>query len=292
MIKTKRYKLELIANTLRQDVISMLAHAGSGHSAGPLGLADFFSVLYFHILRHKPKEPLWEKRDRFILSCGHVCPILYVTLARSKYFSLKTLHSLRTLGSPLQGHPHRGSARGIETTSGPLGQGFSVAVGMAIAARMDKTSHRIYCLTSDGEQNEGQVWEAAMFAGVKGLANLTLFIDRNNIQIDGTTDAVMPLEPLADKYRSFGWHVIDCDGHDMDAIDDACAEAKKKRLKPTVIILHTTPGKGVRFMEHNYIWHGIPPTQEQARQALLELKEARKKLSGKSLATKLLSYVS
>ena len=264
--------LEIMANQLRQDVIETLLAAGSGHSASTLGTADIFSAFYFHILNHKPKKPNWPERDRFVLSCGHYCPIQYAAMARAGYFPLEELKTLRKINSRLQGHPHRGTLPGIENTSGPLGDGLPQAVGMALAARMDKQKHRIYCLMSDGEHNAGIVWEAIMFAGKNKLSNLTVVLDRNNIQIDGFTEDVMPLDSLREKYESFNWHVLEIDGHNIEAIVDAVNEAKVIFEKPTVIIAHTIPGKGVSFMERDFVWHGIPPNKEQAKKALHELR--------------------
>lgn len=253
-------ELQLKANDIRQDIINMLLAAGSGHSAGPLGLADIFTALYFNILVHNPGNPNWEERDRLILSCGHVCPVLYAALAESGYFPKSELQTLRKLGTRLHGHPHNLALPGIETSSGPLAQGTSQAVGMAYGLMMDKKlRQRIYLIMSDGEQQEGQVWEALMFAGKNKLHNITAILDRNNIQIDGFTENVMPLEPLKAKYESFGWHVLEIDGHNLNAIIDACHEAKTIFEKPTIIIAHTIPGKGVDFMEGRFEWHGNPP---------------------------------
>ena len=272
-VSHKRIKdLYGIANRLREDVIMMLEKAGSGHSAGPLGMADVFAAFYFYILNQKPKQPLWPQRDRLILSNGHICPIQYAALARAGYFPLKKLETLRQYGSGLQGHPHRKALPGIETTSGPLGEGLSQGIGMALCARLNNEKHRIYVLMSDGEHNEGNVWEAVLFAGKNRLNNLTVVIDRNNIQIDGFTENVMPLEPFREKYLSFGWNVIDVDGHNIEEVISAVAEARAVYEKPTAIIAHTIPGKGVSFMERKYEWHGMPPNKEQARQALKELR--------------------
>lgn len=274
----KRIKdLYVISNHLRQDIVAMLEKAGSGHSAGSLGMADVFAAFYFFILNHKPKQPLWEDRDRLILSNGHICPVQYAALARAGYFPLKELFTLRRFGSRLQGHPHRKTLPGVETTSGPLGSGLSQAIGMALAARMDGKKHRVYALLSDGEHNEGNLWEAAMFAGKNRLNNLTAVVDRNNIQIDGFTEEIMPLEPLREKYEAFGWNVIEVDGHNIEEFIGAVYEARAIYEKPTVIIAHTIPGKGVDFMERNYLWHGIPPNKEQAREAMKQLR----KLGGK-----------
>jgi transketolase len=256
---TKLKLLELNANRIRQDIIEMLERAGSGHSAGPLGMADIFAALYFHILRHDPKNPHWPERDRLILSNGHIVPVLYATLARCGYFKPEELKTLRRLGSRLQGHPHRGRVPGIETTSGPLGSGLSQACGFALSARMDNKKWRTYCLLSDGEHQEGNHWEAVMFAGNSRLSNLTAIVDRNNIQIDGYTEKIMPLEPLRAKYEAFNWHVLEISGHSFEQIIAAVAEAQVIYEKPTVIIAHTVPGRGVDFMENDYRWHGLPP---------------------------------
>lgn len=270
--------LEEMANRIRQDIIRTLLVAQSGHSAGPLGMTDIFTAFYFHILNHNPKKPKWEKRDKLVLSNGHICPVLYCTMARAGYFPVEELQTLRQINSRLQGHPHRGSLPGLETTSGPLGSGLSQAAGMALAARMDGKKHRIYCFTSDGEHQEGNYWEAVMFIGKQRLNNLTAIIDRNNIQIDGNTEEVMPLEPLRAKYEAFNWHVIEIDGHNFESIVDAVSEAKAIYEKPTAVIAHTIPGKGVSFMENDYKWHGIPPNAEQAKQALKELQEEKESL--------------
>lgn len=264
--------LEEIANRIREKIIEALVEAGSGHSAGPLGMADVFTAFYFHILKHNPKNPNWAERDILILSNGHICPVQYVTLAYAGYFPLEELMTLRKLGSRLQGHPHRGSLPGVETTSGPLGSGLSQACGIAFSHRIDETKNRVYCLMSDGEQDEGNTWEAAMFAGKYKLSNLTAVMDRNNIQIDGFTENVMPLEPIKEKYESFGWHVLEIDGHNLEQIVDAVNVAKAIYEKPTLIIAHTIPGKGVSFMEKDYLWHGKPPTKEEAKIALQELR--------------------
>jgi len=264
--------LEEKANQIRQDIISMLVEASSGHSAGPLGMADIFTAFYFHILNHDPKRPDWPERDRLVLSNGHICPVQYVTMAHAGYFPMDELRTLRKIDSRLQGHPHRGTLPGLETTSGPLGSGISQSAGMALAARMDKGKQRIYCLTSDGEHDAGNTWEGIMFAGKNRLSNLTVVIDRNNIQIDGVTEDVMPLEPLREKYEAFNWHVLEINGHDFIQIVGAVNEARAIYEKPTVIIAHTTPGKGVSFMENDYLWHGKPPNKEEAARALQELR--------------------
>lgn len=264
--------LEETSNKIREKIIEMLVEAGSGHSAGPLGMADVFTAFYFHILRHDSKNPAWADRDRLVLSNGHICPVLYATLAYAGYFPLEELMTLRKINSRLQGHPHRGTLPGVETTSGPLGSGLSQAIGMALTAKLDGKKYRTYCLMSDGEHDEGNVWEAVMFAGKQKLNNLTVVMDRNNIQIDGFTENVMPLEPLREKYEAFNWHVLEIDGHNMEELVFAISEAEAIYEKPTLIIAHTIPGKGVSFMERNYEWHGKPPNKEEARLALAELR--------------------
>ena len=270
----KKLELEETANEIRESVIEMLVAAGSGHTAGPLGMADVFTVLYFHTLRHDPKNPSWEDRDRLVLSNGHICPVLYATMAYAGYFPKEELKTLRKFGSRLQGHPHREFLPSLETSSGPLGEGLSQAVGMAIADALGghTNTRRIVCLMSDGELEEGQTWEAAMLAGKQKLFNLVALIDRNNIQIDGFTEDVMPLEPLRDKWRSWNWHVLEIDGHNMDEIAAAFDEAKSIYEKPTMIIAHTIPGKGVKEFERDFHWHGKPPNPEEARMALAELR--------------------
>ncbi|TSC82759.1 MAG: transketolase N-terminal domain protein [Parcubacteria group bacterium Gr01-1014_20] len=272
--------LEMTANRIRQDIIRMLLEAGSGHSAGPLGMADIFTAFYFHILNQNPKKPGWPDRDRLVLSNGHICPVLYATMARAGYFPIEELKTLRKINSRLQGHPHRTALPGLETTSGPLGSGLSQAIGITLAGRLDGKKYRTYCLTSDGEHQEGNTWEAVMFAGKYRLSNLTAVVDRNNIQIDGNTEEIMPLEPFRAKYEAFNWHVIEIDGHNFEHIVDAVAEAKAIHEKPTMIIAHTIPGKGVSFMENDYKWHGIPPNAEQARLALKELEAIGRKIHG------------
>jgi transketolase len=275
----KLKELEEKAVKIRELIIKMLVEAGSGHSAGPLGMADIFSAFYFHILRHNPKDPDWEDRDRLVLSNGHICPARYAAMALAGYFPIEELSTLRKINSRLQGHPHRTALPGVETTSGPLGEGLSQAIGMALAARLDKKNYHIYCITSDGEHQEGNTWEAVMFAAKHRLSNLTVVIDRNNIQIDGFTEDVMPLEPLAEKYRSFGWEVLEVDGHNIRQFVQAIGEALSVFEKPTVIIAHTIPGKGVSFMERDFAWHGIPPNKEQAEQALREIRTLQGKIT-------------
>lgn len=250
----------------------MLLTAGSGHSAGPLGMADVFTALYFHILRIDPHNPNWEDRDRLVLSNGHICPVLYATLAHAGFFPKEELQTLRKIDSRLQGHPKIGDPPGVEVSAGPLGQGISQAIGMALAGKLDNKDHRVYCLMSDGEHDEGQTWEAILFAHKMKLHNLTVIIDRNNIQIDGLTEDVMPLEKLSAKYESFGWHVLEIDGHNMEAIVNACREATSVFGKPTVIIANTIPGKGVDFMQWKPEWHGKPPNKQEAKEALHQLR--------------------
>ncbi|HEY4499687.1 MAG TPA: transketolase [Candidatus Paceibacterota bacterium] len=264
--------LEEKANEIRQDIIEMLVEAKSGHSAGPLGMADIFTALYFQVLNHNPKRPDWPERDRLILSNGHICPVRYVAMAHAGYFPIEELLTLRKLNTRLQGHPHRTSLPGVETTSGPLGSGLSQAIGIALAGRLDKKKYRVYCAMSDGEHDAGNVWEAILFAGKNKLNNLTAIVDRNNIQIDGFTETIMPLEPFKAKYEAFNWHVVEIDGHNIEQFIDATNEAKAVYEKPTVIIAHTIPGKGVSFMENDYTWHGKPPNPEEAKRALYELR--------------------
>ena len=278
MQKLTSTELQLTANTIRQNIIKMLVEAGSGHSAGPLGMADVFTALYFEVMNIDPKKPDWEQRDRLVLSCGHICPVLYATMAERGFFPVEELQTLRKFESRLQGHPHNLSLPGLESTSGPLAQGASQAVGMALALRMDKSKSRVYLVMSDGEQNEGQIWEAVMLAGKESLHNLTAVIDRNNIQIDGYTEDVMPLGDLKDKYEAFNWHVLEVDGHNIQAVVNAFREAETIYEKPTVIIAHTIPGKGVDFMEGKFEWHGKPPKADEAKVALQELRTLQGKI--------------
>jgi transketolase len=281
MQKLPLARLETIANEIREDIIRMLEHAGSGHSAGPLGLADIFTALYFDVMNYDPKKPDWDERDIFLLSNGHCVPVQYATMAHAGFFDKKELGTLRQLGSRLQGHPERTKLPGLETTSGPLGCGLSQAAGMALAMRMDEQTRRwIYVVTGDGEQDEGNVWEAAMLAGKEKLHNIIAFTDRNNIQIDGPTEQVMPLEDLKAKWEAFGWHVLEINGNDIEAVIDACAMGKAIVEKPTMIIAHTIPGKGVDFMEYDFHWHGKPPNKEEAKKALHELRTLGGKIRG------------
>ena len=268
----KIQELEIKANEARELLIEMLTEAGSGHTAGPLGMADIFTAMYFHVLNHNSKDPTWDERDRLILSNGHITPIRYVTMAMSGYFPVEELKTLRKFGSRLQGHPERERLPGVETTSGPLGSGLGQACGIAYAARLDNKKFRTFCFMSDGEHQEGSTWEAIMFAGKNKLSNLTAVVDRNNIQIDGMTEEVMPLENLRAKYEAFNWHVLEVDGHNIEQFADATQEAAAIREKPTVIIAHTIPGKGVREIEFDYRWHGKPPKPEEAKKFLDELR--------------------
>ena len=255
----KLKELEIKANEIRQSLIEELTEAGSGHTAGPLGMADVFTAFYFHILKHDPKNPDWEDRDRLILSNGHIVPIRYAAMAHAGYFPLEELKTLRKFGTRLQGHPERTMLPGLESVSGPLGSGLGQAAGIAYGARIDGKKFRTYCFMSDGEHDTGNLWESIMFAGKNKSSNLTGLIDRNNIQIDGVTEDIMPLESLKDKYEAFNWHVLEVDGHNMEEIVDAVEQAKAIFEKPTVIIAHTIPGKGIPEIEFDYRWHGTPP---------------------------------
>lgn len=278
----KTQELETKANEARELLIEMLTEAGSGHTAGPLGMADIFIALYFHVLNHDPKNPGWEERDRLILSNGHITPIRYVLMAMAGYFPVEELKTLRKFGTRLQGHPERERLPGIETTSGPLGSGLGQAAGYAYALRMDGPSPagsgrlafrpRVYCVMSDGEQDAGNTWESAMFIGKYKLNNLTAIIDRNNIQIDGMTENIMPLENLRAKYEAFNWHVLEVDGHNIEQFVDAVEEAKAIYEKPTVILAHTIPGKGIKATEFDFNWHGKTPKPEEAQKFLNELR--------------------
>jgi len=273
--------LEKKANDIREDIIRMLEKAGSGHSAGPLGLADIFTALYFDVMRHDPKHPDWDERDVLLLSNGHCVPVRYAAMAEAGYFDKKELLTLRQYGSRLQGHPERERLPGLENTSGPLGSGLSQACGIALAQRMDGTKDRwVYVVMGDGEQDEGNVWEAAMLAGKEKLNHIIAITDRNNIQIDGPTETVMPLEDFRGKWQAFGWHVLEINGNNIEAVIDACHEAKAIENKPVMIVAHTIPGKGVDFMEYDFAWHGKPPNHEEAKKALHELRTLGGKIRG------------
>lgn len=272
---TKVKELELRANEIRKSIIEMLVEAGSGHTAGPLGMTDIFTYLFFHKLKHDPKNPSWSERDMVVLSNGHICPVYYATMAHAGYFDTKELLTLRKFGSRLQGHPHREFMPWLETSSGPLGSGLSQAVGMALADKIDQgpnSDRYIYALMSDGELGEGNSWEAILLAGKNKLRNLIAIVDRNNIQIDGYTEDILPLEPLRAKWEAFNWHVVEVDGHNFEAIDEAVGQAKAVYEKPTVIIAHTIPGKGVKEFERDFTWHGKSPSKDEAKMALKELR--------------------
>lgn len=269
----KLRELELLANSIREDVLKMLTTAGSGHSAGPLGMADIFTALYFHVLHHNPKLPNWEDRDRLFLSNGHIVPIRYASMAHAGYFPKAELATLRKFGSRLQGHPELRFLPGLENTSGPLGDGSPQSAGAAYVAKLERKPWHTYCIMSDGELAAGITWEAALFAGKNKLHNLTWIIDRNNIQIDGYTEDIMPLESLRDKFESFNFTVLEIDGHNIREFVEATDRAKATWETPTVIIAHTIPGKGVSFMEFEPSWHGKPPKAgEELKSALKELR--------------------
>jgi transketolase len=271
-------ELKLKANDVRQGIIRSLLAAGSGHSAGPLDMSDVFTALYGHVLRHDPKRPEWEDRDRLLLSCGHIAPVRYSAMANFGYFPIEELLTLRKFGTRLQGHPERVRLPGLETTSGPLGEGLAQGVGMALGAKMDGKAFRVWVVTSDAEHQCGLHWEAVLTAAKFALDNLTCIVDRNFIQIDGSTETVMPLQPLADKYRAFNWEVFECDGNDMADVIETAERARAVKEKPQVIIAHTIPGKGVSYMEGDYTWHGKPPNAHQAQEALLELQSERERI--------------
>ncbi len=272
-------RIELKAEAIRETIITMLVAAGSGHTAGPMGMADIFAAFYFHVLSHDPEHPEWAERDRLFLSNGHIVPVRYAAMAHAGYFPLEECLTLRKFGSRLQGHPERMRLPGLEATSGPLGSGLGQAAGYALGARLDNKKFRVYCVMSDGEQDAGNTWESAMFAGNNKLSNLIAIIDRNNIQINGMTEDVMPLENIAAKYEAFNWHVLEVDGHNIRAFIDSIEEAKAIYEKPTVIIAHTIPGKGIKEIEFDYTWHGKPPTKEQAQRFLHELRTLKGRIS-------------
>jgi len=266
------------ANLVRQNIIRSLLAAGSGHSAGPLDMADIFTALYRNVLRHDPARPEWEDRDRLLLSCGHIAPVRYSAMADVGYLPIEELLTLRKFGTRLQGHPERVRLPALETTSGPLGEGLAQGTGMALAAKLDGKRWRVYVVTSDAEHQCGLHWEAVLAAAKFQLDNLICIVDRNFIQIDGGTEEVMPLESLAQKYRSFNWEVFECDGNDIAAFLTTVDRAQAVKGRPSVIIANTLPGKGVSFMEGDYTWHGKPPNQEQAAQALRELETERERI--------------
>lgn len=261
----------MLANIIREDVVSSLVTAKSGHSAGPLGMADIFTALYFNVLKHDPQNLFWPGRDYLVVSNGHICPVLYATMANAGYFPKKELLTLRKLGTRLQGHPHRTSLPGLETTSGPLGSGLSQAAGMAYALKLDGKSNLVFCICSDGEHDEGNTWEAVLFTAKHKLNNLIAILDRNYIQIDGNTEDIMPLDPLDEKYRAFHWNVVTVDGNNLQEVLTTLQKARNNKGKPLMIIARTTPGKGVSYMEGKYEWHGKPPKANEAEVALREL---------------------
>ncbi len=265
--------LEKRANAIRRHVIRMTRAAGSGHPGGSLSSADLFAALFFKEMNHRPTDPTWEDRDRFVLSKGHAAPAYYAALAEAGYFPTDELLTLRKLGSRLQGHPSRGRLPGIEMSTGSLGQGLSVANGMALAGKLDRRAYRVYCICGDGEMESGQIWEAAMLGAHYELDNVTAFVDRNKLQIDGPTEKIMSIEPLPEKWKAFGWHTLEIDGHDMRQILDACDKAKETKGRPTMIIAHTVKGKGVSFMENALSFHGKAPNDEEMKKALKELGE-------------------
>lgn len=282
LTQQKEHELKITSLEIQMLIIEMLAEAGSGHPGGSLGMSDIFTAMYFHILKKNPQEPLLPDRDRLVLSNGHICPVLYASLAKAGYFPIEELKTLRKINSRLQGHPHRGSIPGIENTSGPLGEGISQAIGMALAGKLDKRDYHVYCMTSDGEHQEGNTWEAIMLAPKYNLDNLTVIMDRNMIQIDGNTENVMPLEVLRQKYESFNWNVFEVDGHDLNAFTQAVIRAREIKGKPTAILAHTIPGKNVSFMENDYLWHGKAPNAEEAKKALSELQTVLDKLKNQN----------
>lgn len=265
--------LKETANNIRKDIIKMLHEAGSGHTAGSLDIVDILVYLYFHTLKHNPKDPRWDGRDRLVLSNGHVCPALYATLAEAGYFSKEKLKTLRKFGGELQGHPHREFLPILETSSGPLGSGLSQAVGMALSIQMDEgydSPKKVYAILSDGEMNEGQTWEAVMLASKYKLDNLVVIVDRNYIQLSGKTEDIMPIDSLAEKWRAFNFHIEEIDGHDFAELDKAITQAYKTKYRPTVIIAYTIPGKGVKEFD-SYKWHGRVPNDKELEVALKEL---------------------
>lgn len=271
MNEERLQQLQSIAKVIRRDIVTMLGEAGSGHPGGSLSAADILTTLYFEVMRINPEQPKWPERDRFVLSKGHAAPVLYAALAERGYFEPAELKTLRKLGSRLQGHPDMKKLAGVDMSTGSLGQGLSAANGMALAGKLDKMDYRVYVLLGDGEIQEGQVWEAAMLASHYKLDNLTAFLDYNGLQIDGPTEEVMSPGSLADKWRAFGWHVLEIDGHDIKQILESVEKAKEATGQPTLVLAHTVKGKGVTFMENQVGWHGKAPSEEQVQQALAEL---------------------
>lgn len=278
MTKRSTEELKALAQEMRKDIILMLGKAGSGHPGSSLSTIDIICTLFFNIMRHNPKNPHWVDRDRFILSKGHAAPALYAAYARAGYFPQDWLMTLRKLGSPLQGHPDRRKLDYVEASTGSLGQGLSIAIGIALAAKLDQKDYRTYCLIGDGECNEGQIWEAAMFASHRKIDNLTVILDHNKYQLDGAVKDIMDMDPMDRKWKSFGWNVQEIDGHDIDQILEAFQKAAKVIGQPSIIIAHTIKGKGVSFMENNNHFHGVAPTVEETRKALIELGEKPEKV--------------
>lgn len=274
MSKNQTVELESLSQKLRLEILKMIFEAQSGHPGGSYSAIDLMTALYFRVMRHDPKNPEWPDRDRFILSKGHAAPALYAVLAYSDYFPKKNLNTLRKMGSPLQGHPEKNKLPGVEASTGSLGQGISIGIGMALAGKLDRKDYRVYVLVGDGEINEGQVWEAALFSGARKLDNLAVIVDNNGQQLDGSVDEILPLSPLRDKWKSFGWNVIEINGHRMDEILKAFEEAKVCKGMPSVILAKTVKGKGVSFMENNNDFHGMAPTKDQYEKALRELAHA------------------
>lgn len=266
-------EIQKIANEVRKDIIRMLGEAQSGHPGGSLSITDILTVLYFDCMHHDPKRPTWSDRDRLILSKGHAAPVLYAVLARAGYFSTESLNTLRKLGSPLQGHPDCRKVPGVEASTGSLGQGLSIGIGCALAARLSKKDYYTYVILSDGECNEGQVWEAVMLASAKKIDNITAIVDLNRHQLDGATKDILDMHPVPDKWQAFGWAYREINGHDIRQIVDAIGWAKAVQGKPTVILAHTIKGKGVSFMEDNNDFHGVAPTAEETVRALAELEK-------------------
>lgn len=264
-------ELAAIAQRLRKTAVEMIAEAKSGHPGGSLSAAEIVATLYFDVLRHDPANPKWADRDRFILSKGHCCPILYAAMAECGYTPKETLNTLRKLGSIYQGHPDVRFIPALEASTGSLGQGLSIGLGMALSAKLDGSPARMYVVLGDGEIQEGQVWEAAMFGAYHKVENIVAIVDYNKIQLDGFVKDILDLEPLADKWRSFGWHVVDCDGHSVPALQKAFAEAAATKGKPTCVIAQTVKGKGVSFMENNPKFHGAAPSAAELQQAMQEL---------------------
>ncbi|NMB92153.1 MAG: transketolase [Parcubacteria group bacterium] len=278
-MKNNIKELENLATQIREEIIRMLMRAKSGHCAGPLGAVEQYIALYFgDILKYDPQNPDWSERDRVVISNGHYAPLIYAILAYAGYFDKDELKTLRKLGSRLQGHPHRLSLPGIETSSGPVGEGLAQAVGMALGLKLSGIKSQVYCLMGDGEHDCGNTWEAVMLAGKYQLDNLTILIDRNNIQIDGFTEKVMPLEPLKDKYEAFNWKVLEVDGHNIEELIRALNKAKAIFVKPVAIICNTIPGKGVNFIEGEYQWHGKAPNSQEAEEALKQLRTMKGKI--------------